>query len=491
MKPSKIWWFLVVLLSVILLVPSLFSVGEIDFRFFKLKIPQYSWFKPTPKPEYKDISRIIKLTTLLTDSSSKFPPPLKKTNNDSLKSIGIDTSAFRTDTLRSIIQNIEFPVGYDSLLFPLFRVFSAMPEQKKLIRILHYGDSQIEGDRITSYFRNQMQNRFGGDGIGMIPVVAISPSSISYVYDVSENWNRYAILNSAKNSGISNYGVLGSFSRFSNSSSLLKQDSEGWILLKYSNIPYSKASRFGLCKLIMGGNKSPVYIELKKKQTVLDADIYPANKELKIVEWKVDSGARNLMISFKGKDSPDLYAISLDSESGIAVDNIPLRGSSGLEFTRLFKSPYNTILKTLNVKFVILQFGVNAVHAMPHNIKGYEKSFRQQLKALRASDPQLPILVIGVSDLSQKSEKGYTTNEAVEKIRDAQKRAALESGCAFWDLYEAMGGKNSMPSWVFANPPLAQKDFTHFSPLGAKLVGEMFYRSLMAEYEKFLIQTSN
>ena len=38
----------------------------------------------------------------------------------------------------------------------------------KVVRILHYGDSQLEGDRITDYFRNKMQRRFGGKGPGIL-----------------------------------------------------------------------------------------------------------------------------------------------------------------------------------------------------------------------------------------------------------------------------------------------------------------------------------
>ena len=51
----------------------------------------------------------------------------------------------------------------------------------------------------------------------------------------------------------------------------------------------------------------------------------------------------------------------------------------------------------------------------------------------------------------------------------------------FWDLYEAMGGKNSMVAWV--NKGLAQKDYTHFSFKGAKYVGEMFYEAIIQEIE--------
>jgi hypothetical protein len=64
------------------------------------------------------------------------------------------------------------------------------------------------------------------------------------------------------------------------------------------------------------------------------------------------------------------------------------------------------------------------------------------------------------------------------------KKAAFDNGCAFWDLYTAMGGQNSMSSWV--SNKLAAKDFTHFSTEGARYVSEMLYNTLMDEYQEYL-----
>ena len=79
----------------------------------------------------------------------------------------------------------------------------------------------------------------------------------------------------------------------------------------------------------------------------------------------------------------------------------------------------------------------------------------------------------------------------LEPIRDALRQATLESGFGFWDLYEAMGGSNSMPSFVQADPPLASRDYLHFTPKGANLVAEMFYNALMLEYNHFSAQYSD
>ena len=141
-------------------------------------------------------------------------------------------------------------------------------------------------------------------------------------------------------------------------------------------------------------------------------------------------------------------------------------------------------LKDLNVKFIILQFGVNIVPYLTSNFTFYEDQLYAQLERLKSVAPEVSILVVGVSDMSRKEGEDYVSYPNIEQIRDAQRRAAFKAGCAFWDLYEAMGGKNSMPSWVFADPPLANKDFTHFTPKGARLVSEMLYKALMTAYEE-------
>jgi hypothetical protein len=64
------------------------------------------------------------------------------------------------------------------------------------------------------------------------------------------------------------------------------------------------------------------------------------------------------------------------------------------------------------------------------------------------------------------------------------KNACDEAGAAYWDLFGAMGGKNSMPSWV--NQGLAGGDYIHFTPKGSSYASQLFYDAFIAEYAKWL-----
>jgi hypothetical protein len=63
------------------------------------------------------------------------------------------------------------------------------------------------------------------------------------------------------------------------------------------------------------------------------------------------------------------------------------------------------------------------------------------------------------------------------------KRVTKDVGGSYWDLFEAMGGLNSMPSWV--EKGLAGRDYIHFSNKGASIAAQLFYDAFIAEYVKW------
>ncbi|MGB1123470.1 MAG: hypothetical protein ACPG08_08085, partial [Flavobacteriales bacterium] len=62
-------------------------------------------------------------------------------------------------------ENLQL-VGNSRAFEALGNFFAALnaPARKPAIHVLHYGDSQIEGDRITGHLRNAWQSVWGGSG---------------------------------------------------------------------------------------------------------------------------------------------------------------------------------------------------------------------------------------------------------------------------------------------------------------------------------------
>jgi len=489
MKPSKILSFLLFVFLLFALLILIFPKNGIKItNNISLYFTDFKEVFSSKKQAYADISSIIS-------------DPLDSTKATiNIDSLANDTSKASGNALLKNIRKIEYPNNDGSILFPIFQALYKLKDVNELIRILHYGDSQIEGDRITGFLRFKLQAKFGGKGVGLMQLVNATPSA-SLIESVSNNCNKYTLIGGKSASKVrhSRYGAMLGFARFTpvlqDSSSIGSSDFQGSIFINKSNQGYANTRDFQKLRLFYGFNKTDVKLNLLVNKDLLTTETLTSNTDLNVFEYDFKKSPSSITMQFKGKDSPDIYGFALDASKGIAVDNIPLRGSSGYGFTQMNFDFLKKFYELLNVKLVIMQFGVNSVPENERTIVPdytyYEKGFYNQLKTIKAINKDICVVVIGVSDRSRKAGDSYETNPNIEKIRKAQKNAAFKAGCAYWDLFEAMGGENSMPSWVFAKPALANKDFTHFNEKGARMVAEMFYNALIYDYLQYLKLTES
>lgn len=398
----------------------------------------------------------------------------------------------------------KYPIQFPDSLHPLQldRIFAALADlsqKPSLVRIVHYGDSQIEGDRISDYIRTRLQRKFGGCGVGIVPFMELQASRSTVATEASSNWTKYAVYgNENKANKTGHYGILAAAYRFTPP---VPQDSLAparpvWrATSRFRETRYSddffNATQIENVKFIYSSPFSKVAAHIKiqgaKQDTALELAL-PQERKVTVVEHALPVKFEKLVVSLESAEGSEFFGIALDCNQGVALDNVAMRGSSGIEFTKMNAEWLRKQYEMLNVKLIILQFGVNVVPNVLHDYTFYENMLYKQLKFLKSVAPQADILVVGLSDMARRSGTGYASYPNVPKIRDAQRKAAFRAGCAFWDLYEAMGGEGSMVSWVHNKPPLAGKDYTHFTPKGARLVGEMLYNALMKEYENYKIR---
>ncbi len=483
MTPRKIFLFGLCIAAAILIISAVFPSGGWKVGAWTFHFPDYRTWLQTDTARYKDIQSII----ASVDTTDHEIEPVLLTGNDTIPK-GKNPPALATDSLQKIpgddmhfaTHAFEFPQGGDTLLFPLFRTINKMSQRNKPVRILHYGDSQIESDRITATIRNYMQKNYGGQGIGFIPIVPATDASITFQQDVSPNWKRFSVFakETASSATRNRFGISGSLVRYAPSN---KSDTIAHIGLKPFYIGYRNVRTFTHARLFYGPAKKPFTILVNQAST----QRMVAPNIVSSAWWRFEEAQTSLDLSLLSSSLPDFYGIALDGARGVAVDNLPMRGSSGLDFSRMDTAQMGQMFRMMDVEMVILQFGANVVPNIVENYDYYANRFVHQLQVLKALKPGLVIVVVSVNDMSQNSPNGYKSYPNIVKIRDAQKKAAFEAGCIFWDLYEAMGGDNSMPSWVLAKPPLAQKDFVHFTIGGAKIVAELFCRAWAKEYLRF------
>lgn len=498
MKPTKIVLFIVLILGGLLSMAFFFPKEGIQITDdWVLHFPTIDELMENPDDNVVDISEIIANNQVSEDSLDE--------EEESLKAVVLeDSSVIYYSPVEinpeEVTRKLEFPDNKKDILYPFFKELSQIKSNGKLIRVLHYGDSQIEADRVSSYLRTKLQGQFGGSGPGLIPAIQPYGFESPVLLDHSDGWIRYPGFGKRDTMvEHSRYGILASFSTYAPYQNTAVADSveekskdendqqihEEWLKIMHSPYSSRNVNKYSQFRLFYGYNKYPVDFKLFAADQEIDNKILPPVNRLQIKRWTFENTPEYLRLEFKGQDSPEIYALALDGDRGVAVDNIPLRGSSGTVFTNSNQQLLKAIYQDLNAKLLIMQFGGNVAPTMSDNYDNYHRSFYNQLVTLKRLIPGVTIIVIGLADMSLKEKDQYVSYPNILVIRDALKGAAFKANCAFWDTYEAMGGENSMPSWVFSDPPLAEKDFIHFTIKGSRVIAQMFYKALMLEYNNY------
>jgi lysophospholipase L1-like esterase len=161
-----------------------------------------------------------------------------------------------------------------------------------------------------------------------------------------------------------------------------------------------------------------------------------------------------------------------------------MRGCSGTIFTRIDSLQLSNFYRESNTRLIILQYGGNMVPntKTQKGLSGYVESLREQVRYLRACAPQASILLIGPSDMSTNIDGTMTTYPLVPYMDQQFRKMAQEEGIAYWSMYEAMGGYNSMVVWH--DKGLAGSDYVHFTRAGANNIGKKLYNWIEAQKDK-------
>lgn len=380
-----------------------------------------------------------------------------------------EDSAF-ISKLNNSTSRIYFPKD-DVTYFDSF--FAALDSAKtKSMRIIHYGDSQLEIDRITCEIREMLQEKFGGNGVGWLPIVNMS--------------GHYTVNTSSKPE--LNYGLKYSFAEETKPRSnhcgpycnvaYLNGGSVTMNVNYSGDKAYPHIQGFKRLKVFAGSNKATVKVTCNgvTRELAPTDGLRVANIDL--------SGDSLRSVNFTISGNANLYGVSVEGANGVTIDNVPMRGCTGTIFSDLNELELKDFFAKENVPLIILQFGGNAVPGLSKaNIPQLMNLFRKQLDFFHRIAPKSKLLFIGPSDMATSTGGSYQSYKHLAEYNDSIRKTCVENGAAFWDMYAVMGGKNSMVSWVKNN--LAGKDYIHFTRKGSEKIAKVFNTSLNLYYDYY------
>lgn len=345
--------------------------------------------------------------------------------------------------------------------------------QKRPVRIAYFGDSFIEADIFTADLREMLQKKFGGCGVGYVP---ITTSIAGYRPTVGHKFGGW--------SSHSSNDSIGFDKSQQDISSHYFFPREGAFVQYKGQKQY--ASRLDTCEVstlyLLNNNFAAVYSQVNAGEQELHeepgyGDVQAISVEGSIgqVKWSVDLA-----------DSTTFYGVAMDGKRGVALDNFSVRGSSGLNLKHI---PMRTLKEFHRVRpydLIVLQYGLNVATERGVNYDSYRKGMLTVISHLKEAFPEASFLLVGVGDREYRTEEGdLRTMPGVKNLIRYQQAIAAEGNIAFYNLYEAMGGQGSIVEMI--DRKMANYDYTHINFKGGKHLAGILFESLMygrEQYEK-------
>ncbi len=347
------------------------------------------------------------------------------------------------------------------------QLWQSTQEGAEPVRVLHFGDSHIATDDWPAAARAVLQRKFGNGGPGFVQ--AGRPFAGFRRYDAksshTKGWKAAGLL--SRQGELAN-GLAGVSLSTAAAGEEVTLEGEGEAVeLHYFRQP-------GGGSLVLEDNGA----EISRVDT---------SGEPGVEVWRgaLNPGMHVLTARTLSGDPVRLFGWTLERRKGLTWETLGINGAQADLLLLWDEQVLASQLRSRNPALIVLSYGTNEARNKDWTYDAYRAALAQVLQRLRQAVPAASILVVGAPDQAYRySSRRIVPAESVDHILAAQRDAALASGCAFWNLRAAMGGKGSMRQWV--NAGMAQGDFVHLTPAGYRLWGEALSGLLLSQYDIFL-----
>lgn len=399
-----------------------------------------------------------------------------KRNTDDTTLFEVDTTrqfALQNDSIARQLQHFNvanrltnFSADTNAIVLDNFikKLIALRKNKKGKIRIAYLGDSMIEGDLVSQTLRKYLQQNYGGNGVGFVPITsAVAGFRQSVKHTFTANWKE---------------------SNFKNKFSAVPLYLSGktFFATGYNRVDVED-------KTITSAIKTNKYLLCGYKpnsgQIAVNSIFYAIKPTTVFNRILIDSSTKTA-IKLEASDAAlPFYGLSFETSDGVIVDNFSFRGLGGFEFAGIDSSFLTQVNNTQPYDLIIMQYGVNLLNHPNNNSFGwYQKAMTACIKKMKSCFKNADFLLISSADKSFKYSNGTHTAIGMDSLIATQERIAFENKIAFFNTYSSMGGYNSMVNWANGNPQLAAKDYTHLNAKGAEVLGTGIFNAMMFEVSK-------
>jgi lysophospholipase L1-like esterase len=364
---------------------------------------------------------------------------------------------------------LEDPSGHalDAFLLRLRATANKQPEA--ITRIVHFGDSVVASDYVSSTLRRRFQERFGDAGHGFTLLANAWPA---YFHEgvsrfATSGWLISRVVGPLANDGWHGLGGV-SFRAPPHLLARIGTAKKGDVGRRVSRfvVAYVEAPDGGQADIrIDGMARDPL-------------DTKGPEKRFRAATYTTTDGEHELEIQTT-KGTSRFFGVVLErDEPGVVLDAIGIQGARIRFLDKQDDAHFKEQLAWRDPGLVIYQFGANeSADGYAYSMDDYHQTMKAVIAQQRQALPNSSCLILGAMDRASRKGDEIKSLSIIPLIVEQQRIVANELGCAFFDTFRAMGGPGSMPRWFRRD--LGQSDLTHPTAVGAELIGNWIFRALM------------
>jgi hypothetical protein len=386
-----------------------------------------------------------------------------------------DSAKIVYDSLNAALKYLYFSLESDVLESFFVRLNAAA---KQSVRIWYYGDSQVEGDRITKELRAELQQNFGGYGLGYVPIS--NPASYTQLELGSQSdWNKYNCFQHRKKT--THFGPSGLV--------FVPKDNNAkkWNAIRFKVLKSLKYRQLSL----QCATDSGYTIEWRKSKDSFWKSANRVFRQGSVNAYQIGDSALygNIELRCKG-NGLKVFGLNFEGPSkGVYLDNFGIRGHSGDGLRAISSSVLQQTAKAQGTGLAIFHFGNNMIPYLksdPKSEKWVKDIFRTLFKKYRSCCPNMSFLVIGPGDMGYQRGENLACYASCPILNRWLREVAMEQGMAYFDFYQMIKDKGGILSWRSSH--IASLD-GHLGPRGQKIFARELSKELLHAYEAFRLRT--
>ena len=378
------------------------------------------------------------------------------------------------DTAEIRVLKLEAPKNLSDPAHALDHFYAALLKGGT-VRILHYGDSPTTGDLITADARTMLQQEFGDAGSGFVLI--------------ARPWawyNHRGVEMDASNWKIDVAGIaqlkdgmhgLGGVSFLGNPGAVAHWRVRNQSTIEIAYLAQPDAGEFAIDA---------------DNQQLGTVDTTAENRAPAYAQFRIPQGASKFTLRVT-RGSVRLYGAEFRKQRGVIYSALGINGANVTLLSHAFNERHwSAELRHYKPDLVIVNYGTNESGFPDFVNKTWAPEMKEVVRRLHSALPDSSVLLMSPMDRGERKIGGeIETMPLLPRLVQIENRVASETGAAFFNTFEAMGGEGTMARWYAAEPRLVSADFIHPMPAGAKIVGELLYNALKDGFNDYKLRQLN